>query len=106
MLASTYRDVSALPPASAVDLAASESVSLIGVVPPSPSTRAHRDLAQSLKSVGEMQMRMSKPAEAYETATRAKAILDDLTQKNAIGAFDRQMVADVERLLAATRPEH
>jgi eukaryotic-like serine/threonine-protein kinase len=60
---------------------------------------ALRDLAQSLKSVGKMQIGLSEIPSAKTNLQRAKAILDRLKEKNALGGFDKQLVDEVEKTL-------
>lgn len=65
------------------------------------NTLAQRDLAQSLRSVGKMQIALSQAANAKETLRRAREILEKLKEKNALGGFDRQLVVDVDQMLAS-----
>jgi len=61
------------------------------------NTLAQRDLAQSLKSIGLMQIRLNSRIEGKKTLLRAKEILDRLQTANALGKFDQQLIDDVER---------
>jgi hypothetical protein len=63
------------------------------------NTLAQRDLAQSLRSVGKMQIGLAEVSSAKITLQRAKDILDQLKEKNALGGFDKQLIDDVEKTL-------
>jgi len=63
------------------------------------NTLAERDLAQSLRSIAKMQIAISQPAEAKTTLLRAKEILDRLKAKNALGAYDQNLIDDVGKTL-------
>lgn len=63
------------------------------------NTLARRDLAQSLKSVGKMQINLAQMSSAKTTLLRAKEILDRLKEKNALGGFDKKLVDEVEKTL-------
>lgn len=65
------------------------------------NTLARRDLAQSLKSVGKMQAKLSRLASAKATLIRAQVILQQLKEGNALGGFDNQLIDEVEKLLSS-----
>ncbi len=65
------------------------------------NTLAQRDLAQSLKSVGKVQLRLAQVTPAKTTLVRAKEILDQLKEKNALGGYDKQLVDEVEKTLSS-----
>ncbi len=65
------------------------------------NTRASRDLAQSLRSVAKMEIALSQKQEARSVLLRAKAILDTLRQSNSLGAYDQQLIDDVDKTLAS-----
>jgi len=63
------------------------------------NTLALRDLAQSLKSVGKMQLKLVQIASAKVTLQRARSILEQLKERNALGGFDNRLIEEVEKML-------
>ena len=62
-------------------------------------TLAKRDAAQSLKNVGEIQLKLDRQAEAEQTFRNALAILTDLKSRNALGEYDQKMIDEIQKQL-------
>jgi tetratricopeptide (TPR) repeat protein len=65
------------------------------------NTLALRDLAQSLRSVGKMEIALGLVSNAKINLRRALEILERLTRQNALGAYDKQLIDDVEKTLGS-----
>lgn len=63
------------------------------------NTLARRDLAQSLKSVGETFLKFGEREKAKQNYEKAFGILQDLINRNALGDYDRKMLDDVQKAL-------
>lgn len=62
-------------------------------------TLAKRDAAQSMKNVGEIQLKLDRKGEAGRTFSRALSILNTLKSQNALGEFDQKMIAEIQNEL-------
>lgn len=67
------------------------------------NTLAKRDTAQSLKNVGETQLKLDREAEARQTFLKALDILIILRSEDAIGEFDLKMIDDLKEKLNSLR---
>ncbi len=63
------------------------------------NTLASRDLAQSLKSAGEILIKLKENNKAKQTYQRALEILNNLKAANALGEFDRKLFDEVQTAL-------
>lgn len=63
------------------------------------NTLVQRDLAQSLKNVGEIRYKLNQPTEAKQAFHRAFEILTALKSRNALGEFDGKMIDEIEVVL-------
>jgi serine/threonine protein kinase len=64
------------------------------------NTLAKRDMAQSLKNVGETELKLHRVTEARQTFQKALDILMLLKSENALGEFDLKMIDDVKQRLS------
>lgn len=62
-------------------------------------TLAKRDAAQSLKNVGEIQLKLDRKPQAGQTFQNALKILTDLKSRNALGEYDNKMIAEIQNEL-------
>ena len=64
-------------------------------------TLARRDLAQSLKSVGMMAIKLGDNQAARQSLQKAFDLLNELKSENALGKFDEKMVTEIEAALSS-----
>lgn len=63
-------------------------------------TLSRRDLAQSLKSVGLMAIKLGDNQAARQSLQKALDLLNELKSNNSLGKFDEKMVSDIEAALS------
>jgi len=62
-------------------------------------TLARRDAAQSMKNVGEIQLKLDRKPEAKQTFQNAVTILNELKSANALGEYDGKMITEIQNEL-------
>lgn len=63
------------------------------------NTLVKRDVAQSLKNVGEMLVKLNRTEPARQAYQKVLGILKTLQAQNALGEFDRPMLDEVQAVL-------
>ena len=62
-------------------------------------TLAKRDAAQSMKNVGEIQLKLARKNEAKQTFSNSLSILNALKSQNALGEYDQKMITEIKNEL-------